>query len=880
MSLWSRIANVFRIDRLNREIDEELESHIASAIEEGRDPIEARRALGPALLYREASRDNQIVAWLDSLRADTVFGWRQLKKNPVTSMAAVLSLALAIGACTSAFRLIDALLLRPLPIVEPDRLYAFLRRSPGADGVLRTFDGAAYPMFRQMRAAAKGQAEVIAISYAERVDLTFGSDPEMEKAYWQYVSGWMFHSFGIRPALGRVLAESDDVTPKGHPVAVLSHDYWTRRFGRDPNVIGRTFRMGTDLYEIAGVSEEGFTGTEPGTLVDVFVPTMMNASVTRADATWLRPLIRIEPGTRPQALREQLQAVAMGFEQERAKSFKDIPKEYLARFLSQTVLLEPAPSGVSGLQTKNRIALKALAVLVGLVLLIACANLANLMTARAAARAREMAMRVSIGAGRGRVLQLVLIESAWIAFLAALTGAVFTWWATPFIVSRMNPPDNPVRLLLPADLRVLGFSVLLALTVTLLFGLAPALRASQVRPAVVLKGGGDPHAKRRLMRGLIAVQVAFCCIVLLIGGLFLATYQQLAHQPTGFSADRLLVLSTVTAKPQLPVYWSQVAAHLRTLPGIESVTLADRPLLSGGASNGFISIDGRPPGNVLAFFRAISPAWLDAMKIPLLDGRDFAEKDIFPGAAIVNETFAKTYFSGENPVGRTFSRGTNERHLIIGLVRDTRYRNMRDPILPAAFFPFPATDAQGHSQPRSEAVLTIRTEAKNPLAMASLLRHEVTRAHSAFRVSSIRSQQEINDAHTVSERLLAMLALFFAAVALLLAGVGLYGVLDYSVLQRRREIGIRMALGARAASVARQVTLDSFVAVLVGAAAGLGCGMAAERYIATLLYRVRATDPTMLALPLALLLFAAVLAVTPPALRAARTDPARTLRAD
>lgn len=880
MSFWSRIANVFRTDRLNREVDEELESHVAMAIAEGRDPIEARRALGPPLRHREASRDMQSVVWLDSLRADTVFGLRQLRKNWVTSAAAVLSLSLAMGACTSAFRLIDALLLRPLPVDQPERLYAFLRQSPGPDGALRAFDGVAYPLFRQMRAAARGQAELLAVSYAERVDLTFGSDPEMEKAYWQYVSGWMFHSLGIQPALGRVLAESDDVTPKGHPVAVLSHDYWTRRFGQDPNVIGRTFRMGTDLYEIVGVCEKRFTGTEPGTMVDVFVPTMMNASVRRTDSTWLRPLIRIEPATRPQALQDQLQSVAMSFEQERAKSFRDLPKEFLARFLSQTVILEPAPSGASGLQMKNRIALQALAILVGLVLLIACANLSNLMTVRAAVRARELALRISIGAGRGRVLQLVLLESVWIAVLAAVIGAVFAWWATPLIVSGMNPADNPVRLSLPTDLRVVGFGVFLTLTVTLLFGLVPALGASEVQPAVVLKGGADPHARHRLMFGLIAAQVAFCCIVLMTGGLFIRTYRNLIQQPTGFSSDRLLVLQTVTTQPQMPVFWTQVAAHLRELHGMESVTLADRPLLSGGAWNGFVSVDGSLPGNVLAFFMAVSPGWLEAMKIPLLDGRDFQEQDIFPGAAIVNETFAKTYFSGENPVGKSFYRGTNERHLIIGLVRDTRYRNMRDPILPVALFPFTATNAQGLLQPKSEAALIVRTAGQSSRASASLLRHEARRAHRAFRVSSIRTQQEINDAHTVSERLLAVLAVFFAAMALLLASVGLYGVLDYSVLQRRREIGIRMALGGQAATVARQVTLNSLVAVLLGAVVGIGCGILAERYITTLLYQVRATDPEMLAVPLALLFAAALLAVMPPALRATRTDPARTLRAE
>ncbi len=243
MSLWSRIANVLRGDRLSREIDEELQAHIEEAIEQGREPAEARKALGSALWLRDESRDVKVVAWLDAVRADAVFGWRQLKKNKVTSAAAVLSLALAIGSCTSAFRLIDALLLRPLQVAEPERLYALSRQGIDFDGQLRTGDEWAYPAFQQMRAAVKNQAELIAISYAERMDLTYRSDNEMEKAYTQYVSGWMFGSFGLRPVLGRLLSENDDLQPGAHPYAVLSHDYWRRRFGQDPRVIGRTFRM-------------------------------------------------------------------------------------------------------------------------------------------------------------------------------------------------------------------------------------------------------------------------------------------------------------------------------------------------------------------------------------------------------------------------------------------------------------------------------------------------------------------------------------------------------------------------------------------------------------------------------------------------------------
>jgi hypothetical protein len=291
MSLWTRIANVLRGDRLNGEIDEELAAHIEEAIEQGRDPAEARKAFGSALRHREESRDIRLIAWLDSLRADAVFGWRQLMKKKVTSAAAILSLALAIGACTSAFRLIDALLLRPLPIAEPEQLYALFRQGIGPDDMPRTSDSYEYPLFRLMRAAVKEQAELMAISYADRTDLTYGSDQDMEKAYVQYVSGWTFGTLGIRPALGRLFTENDDLKPGAHPYAVLSHDYWTSRFGQDPKVIGRTFRMGNDLYEIIGVSGERFTSTEPGTVTGIFLPTMMNAGVTHSDWSWFRMLV-------------------------------------------------------------------------------------------------------------------------------------------------------------------------------------------------------------------------------------------------------------------------------------------------------------------------------------------------------------------------------------------------------------------------------------------------------------------------------------------------------------------------------------------------------------------------------------------------------------
>ena len=825
-----------------------------------------------------------MLAWLESLRADAVFGWRQLKKRKLTSAAAVLSLALGIGACTSAFRLIDAMLLRPLPVAAPERLYFLLRQGLGWDGKPTTDQNCEYPLFLRMRASARDQSEFLAVSYAERVDLSYGSEQEIEKPYLQYVSGWMFASLGLRPALGRLLTEGDDLTPGAHPYAVLSYDYWARRFGQDPRVLGRTFRLAETLYQIIGVVERPFTGTEPGTMTDIFVPAMMHPYVTRSDASVFRVFAALKPGAAVEWVRERVQAVSRAFEEERAKGFVGIPEQSLENFVKQRLLLEAASSGVSDLQNENRRALAALGVLVALVLLMACANVANLMTAQAAARAQEMALRISIGAGRWRLVQLLLIECAWIALLAAATGAVFAWWSAPFVVGRINPADNPVRLLLPMDGRVLGFGVALTFLVTTLFGLLPALRVSRIRPLAALKGREDPHFRRRLSYALVALQVAFCFLVLFPAGLFVATFERLSHQNLGFSAERLLTLDTFAQQAQPPGLWSQVGDHLRELPGVETVSLASWPLLVGNSVTSYISVNGVPPTPRLAYLLRVSPGWIDTMKIALIDGRDFLPGETAPGAAMVNETFAKAYFGGEDPVGRTFARsgGGGERRMfrIVGLVRDARYANVREEALPVAYVPFQGVREDGGWLKENWGTFIVRTSSTNPLALAQTLRQEVPRARPEFRVSRIRTQLEIDQAQTLRERLLATLALFFAVVALVLGGVGLYGVLHYSVLQRQREIGIRMAVGAETGAVVRFVTGGVFSMVVAGAAAGLACGMALARQMETLFYEVKPTDLSMLAFPSLALLLVALLAAVPPVIRAVRIDPVAMLRAD
>jgi predicted permease len=888
MSLWSRVANAVRPDRLNRDIEEELASHLAEAVEQGRNPAEARRSLGRAAQHQQQSHDVHVIAWLETLRADIVFGWRQLKAHKITSLAAILSLALAIGACTSAFRLIDALFLRPLPVAHADRLYVLSRKGMGFDNKPGEWDSWAYPAFLQMRDAAKNQANLIAVSFADRADLTYKTDQEMEKANIQYVSGSLFDTFGLQPALGRLLTANDDRTPGAEPYAVISYDYWTRRFARDPHVIGRTLRVGDHTFQIVGVCGKKFTGTEPGTFVDIFVPTVMHRCATRADCTWIRTLVVLQPAVAAEPIRQQLAAISHAFEGKRLSGETGLSAETLKGVLSNQVLMAPAPTGASGMQSAYRNALAALGALVLMVLLIACANVANLMTAQAAARAREMALRVSIGAGRMRLMQMVLAESALLALTSAMGGVLFAWWSAPFVISLINPPDNPARLDLPADWRMLLFAIALTLAVVLLFGLLPALRASSVQPASVLKGGDDPHSRRRLMQAMVAAQVAFCFVVLFIAGLFVATFQRLSRQPLGFSPERLLVLD-ITSRPAQPqIYWDQLREHLRAMTGVERVAQAGWPLMIGYGWNDSISLNGGPPSTDLADFLNVSPGWLDIMKIPLLEGRDFRNSDAYPNVGIVNQTFARKFLNDEHPVGRYFEKasddGKRDRMQVIGVVRDAYYSDIHGTIPPVVYVPLHSIAASAtrsrDTKSLDEESFIVRTSSSNPIVLASTLRQEVPRVGAQFHVSNIQTQDEIDQAQTIRERLLAMLGFFFGSVALLLAGIGLYGVLNYSLLQRQREFGIRLALGARVAHVSHEVTAGIFSALSIGALAGLLLGMSSARFIASLLYQVRVTDPAMVALPLLTILVTALFAAVPAVIRALCIDPVAMLRAE
>ncbi len=721
-----------------------------------------------------------------------------------------------------------------------------------------------------------------------RQEVAIGSALETEKVYAQYVSGNVFGVFGLQPVVGRLLTPNDDVTPGAHPVAVLSHDYWTRRFSRDPNIVGKTFRFAGSQYTIVGVAPNGFTGTEPGVVTDVFIPAMMNAKAIDSPGwSWFRIWLRSKLGYTTEQVRQPLQALLTNAHREDIKDFPaGASKQMVDAYLNESLLMLPAASGASDVQREYRRPLLVLACLVALVLLVACVNVGNLLSAQAASRAREMALRVSIGAGKWRLIQLVLVESALLAVLASAAGAIFSWWSAPLVVSMLAPSEDPVRLILGADWRALGFGAALSVAVALGFGLAPALRASSVKPANALKGGEDPLARRGGMNWLIAAQMALCVLVLFVAGLFVTTFQRLSNRSLGFSSRGVIALHAGTPGKKATLdAWMQVAAHLREIAGVDAVAISGWPLLSGNHWNSMVRVPNREDDPRPLYLLDVSPGFFDTMRIGFVDGRDFRSGDVPPrfpwqkesprgGVAIVNQAFAQAYFDGRSPVGHSVDLVPDKDAVvplqIVGCVRDAAYSEVRETIRPTVYLPLSQKEG---------GTLLVRT-AGDPRALGPILRRAVTEADASFGVEGIELQSDLVRRQMIRERLLAALSFFFAVVVLVLASVGLYGVLNYSVIRQRREIGIRMALGAGPAHVVRRATVGMLAMVCLGSAAGIAGGIAGAHVVENFLFEVKASDPSMIAWPLLSLLTASLLAALPPAIRAVRIDPARTLRSE
>ena len=839
--------------------------------------------IGPDPVARASNLSVKLLSWLDSVLKDIRFAVRMLRKHVVVTGAAIASLALALGASLAAFSLIDALILRPLPVRQPERLVylSFPTYSPGSP-IGSNFS---YPLFSRLRDAAGNELELFAASSDEtRRRVTFGNAEAEEEVRVQFVTGNTFSILGVGPAVGRLLAPPDDLTPGAHPVAVVSHSFWRRRFGGAPSVVGTEFTFGQRRLEIVGVAQESFTGLEPGRLVDLWVPVALYDSegftFTNRESNWLKVLGRLNPGVTRERARDVLQAPFSQFRRELTAGRRgpENPPDRIERYVNTPLTLASAANGPSGLRNQYDRPLWILSVLVALVLLISVSNVANLYLARAAGRAHEMSLRLSIGASRSRLVQQMLIESVLLAAVASVLGLLFASVAGPSIIDLLAPSTSPVYLELRTDWRLLAFLCLAGALTTMLFGLAPALRASRVAPLGALRGG-EPRATSRpgLPRPLVAVQVSFSLAILFVAGLLLLSFGRLANTDVGFAKEGVLLVRVESREildPELArITGLQLLERVRSVPGVSSASQSMWPLFSQGGMISLVRVPGHESDTFSPPHLPVSPGFFETMRIHLIAGRDFIPSDsepVRPTAVIVNEAFARRYFGTASPIGRVYDRTGQPppvRQEIVGVVTDVR-GDLRSLPPPTVYLPL-----------RGFRTMQVRA-AGDPLALTAVIDREVRATHPSLRATAFTLQATQIANTLLRERLMALLSSFFATIGLLMAAVGLYGVLSYSVVRRTREIGIRMALGARSGALVVAIVRDAALMTGIGIIVGLACGLYLSGFVKGLLHEVQPTDAFSIVMPIGCLLLTAFLAAVPAARRATSIDPVEALRSE
>jgi putative ABC transport system permease protein len=899
MSWISRIANAFRPSRTAAAVDDELQFHVEQRIDEliregmprREAELLARRRLGNQLLLRENSYEVKSAAWLESLFLDFRFGFRMLSKHRTTSLAAIVSLALAIGACTAAFALIDALIFRPLPLPAPHQLIDIARVMPAffsPNNQPRETDSFNFPQYELLRDTAHDRADLFAMSLSAGFQAALFDDAggASENVRAESISGRGFEILGVKPALGRLIQPDDDSLTDGHPVAVLSYAFWKRRFGASPAAIGRWVTLGRKQFQIIGVSAGPFSGVQPGFLTDLWLPLSVAAdprSLANPDGGNINVWGRLHPGVEAAPVRERLQAAMTNFLRERVRINppRNLQGDSLRQFTDAPVLVRDASTGRgSYFRLIFRRPLWIFALICALLLLIACSNVANLMIARASARTAEMALRISLGAGRSRLIQQLLIESGQLAAAACVLALLLAAWTAPAIVARLGSTEFPAWLDLAPDLRTLAFAAALSVLTTVLFGGLPAFRASAVAPGAMLKDGAVQHSGRiGSLRWMLAAQVGFSVAVLFLSGLLLLSFRKLLTIDLGFARDNVVLFDLAPRNPEIRQRNSgaELLEHLRQLPGVLGASLSQqRPM--GGDMVWIMTPIIRMPGGANEIVRPrevpVSAGFFGAMQIRWIAGRDFLPEEIASNSSsvIVNQAFVDKFLAGQNAIGQHFVKLTDDPdpvpQQIVGVVANVRYNNLREPERPSIYTPLRQV---------AGATLNIRT-GPGVASLVPTLRKEIEAAAPALMVrGSILLASQIDNT-LISERLLALLAGFFSVIALLLAAVGLYGVIHYSAVRRTREIGIRIALGARRGAVVRLMVADTSIPVIAGIALGIAGGMGLARYLASQLFGVTPTDVWSLAVPLACILIAAAIAVLPPAFRAASADPLIALR--
>ncbi len=901
-ALLFRLGSGFARARRERELAEELASHLEMQIEDnlraGMSPEEARRTAlvksGGLENAKEACRERWALPLIEISIRDLRHTLRLLFRNPAFTITAVLSLALGIGANTTVFTLLDRLLLRTLPVSHPEQLVMLWTNGPSF-GSSQGTRSSSYPMYQDFQRRADAFTQVFCRYYTP-VSVTIGKSAE--RVMGELVSGNYFQALGVGPALGRVFSpEEDDRVYKGHPVVVLSYPYWVSRFGRDPGVIGQKILVNNYPMTIVGVSAASFSGMDPVRSPQIRIPIQMKPLMTPASDNlgdrrrqWVQIFARLKPGYTLESARASLQPLLSQILQAEAEmpALRDIPRPILSRFLARKVLAESVANGYSDLQKTYSTALVALMSMVGLVLLIACFNVASLLIARATARQRELAMRLAIGASRGQLVRQALVESAVLCAAGAGAGLMLSIVMVRGILGFL-PSNGMLSTLQPEpDWRILGFTAALACATVLLFVPAPARHALKldIWPALVGSPGGS-HRPARFRRALVTAQITLSFLLVAGALLFARTLFNLEQADSGFrDIDRVVSFQIDPARsgyslPRLKAFYEQTLENIRALPETRSAGYAWIEVMAGRFASWDIAAEGVPvdPRNREAYVNGVSPGFWRTMGIPLLEGCDFSsgDSDGRPKVAIVNRKFASDFFAGASPVGRRIGldTGPNARPNveIVGVVENSMDNGPRDGVRRQVFFPFPQMN-----QPVGVAFY-VRTSA-GPGRIFPALRQTVGALDASVPVYQLKTLENQLDETLGKERLNALLSTAFGVLATLLAAVGIYGVMTLTVARRTREIGLRMAVGAPRSAVLRMVLQEAFGLTAIGLTVGMPGAWLLSRYVSSQLFGVAPADPATGAAAAVILAAVAAIASVLPARRATMIDPAQALRRD
>ena len=904
MGLWSRLIRTFRSGRHGAEIDEELQFHLAMDAAEGRDRRDARIRLGNVTRIAEETRAVGIIEWLDSALRDARHGFRQLRKTPLLALAVVLSLTIGVGANTAIFSLIDAAILKPLPVNDPDSLVIVAWTNEGfppgvenINGDFRTISGGRHQgssvganLYRRLAREQTTFAALMGIADPDSVAIAVDASPA-EQASLQYVSSNFFQGLGSLPVIGRPFRDEEDRL--GHePVVIVSHRFWISRLGSASDALDRIVRINSVPARIVGVAPPGFFGLRAGQWTDIYAPLAMRVAFLPGQSGgaprgendrdwWVRQVARLKPGVPEAAARTQIGGVFRNLAV--PEGTKVEPKK-----IPELITL-PGRRGFDALGPRDTNALWILMLLVGVLLLIVCANVANLLLARSVSRQRESAVRLALGAARTRLFRQHLIESGVLALLGGAAGLALGYVLAQSIhLLFQSGRDASSAFDLHLDPRVLAYTGALSILTALLFGLAPAVRAARADLSDALKAqtrsvmGG----RLRLPRLLVSIQIALCLAALVAAGLLGRSLEKLKLMDVGFDRDNLAYASVNPSRAGYSVervgpYIDRVREELARLPGVLRVSTVQTRLLSGAGNASAVDIPGRPRIETgvlnledMAHLNRVGDGFFETLRIPVVAGRAIEQRDIRADAeaVVVDELFARRFFPNQNPLGHRFGLGVNRqgntRYEIVGVVGNSRYNSLRSDMVPTVYEPY---------RPGGTIHFAIRTT-MDSARLAEAVRKAVAAVDPTVPLTEFHTQTALIDRLLRTERLLGFVSGAFGVVALTLAAIGLGGLLAYAVARRTNEIGVRMALGAAAGDVIRMVLRDSLWMVGTGILLGLPCAYAIGRILKTALFRLEPLDPGTAALSFAALLAVAVLAAWMPARRAARIDPVTALR--